>query len=203
MAGAARYDGSMLKEYACALILSVCLGCGGADPKTAETEPLDRASACDAIADWQSERIPMPSDWAPDLPRGYELIRFAPGMYQADAKDYFSYVFALMWERQPTLDQEQLTDIVEQYYRGLVRAVADAKKLDIPAEDVAVSVTGKAPEFRVLVTMYDPFVTAERITLSMDVTAGISCVQVKASPKPREHPVWRQLARAAACLPCP
>lgn len=185
-------------------------GCGKpADPKAAASgagetaAPKTPGEACAAITDWPDERIPMPPEWAPELPKGYELLRFSPGMYKAERDDYFSYVFALMWERPSAPDLEELTSILDQYYRGLTKAVAAAKKLDIPADDVSVKVTGKVPFYRATVNMYEPFVTGEKITLEMDITLGVSCLGARVSPKPRDHAVWDQLRIAAACLPCP
>ena len=165
--------------------------------------PESSAEACTRIPDWPAERIPMPPEWAPDLPKGYELLRFSPGMYNPESDDYFSYIFALMWERHWTPGQEQLTEIIVHYYRGLTKAVAAAKKLDIPADDVSVKIIGTAPNFRATVEMYEPFVTGERISLKMDLTIGVSCLAARVSPKARDHRVWGQLATAAACLPCP
>lgn len=193
------------------MLALVATGCKKSEPpaaqpddgQTAARSNLTPGQACDAIADWKDERIPMPPEWAPGLPEGYELLRFAPGMYKPDQDDYFSYVFALMWKTSDAPDTEQLTNILDQYYRGLTKAVAAAKKLDIPADDVSVKVTGKVPNFRATVEMYEPFVTGERITLEMDITLGVSCMGAKVSPKARDHAVWTKLATAAACLPCP
>ena len=43
---------------------------------------------------WKGETIDLPTKFAPGMKlRGLEKIRFAPGMFKADAKDFFSYVF--------------------------------------------------------------------------------------------------------------
>ena len=167
------------------------------------TVPETPGQACAATAEWPDERIPMPPDWAPELPAGYELLRFSPGMYKPERDDYFSYVFALMWDRPGALDSEQLSDILDQYYRGLTSAVAAAKKLNVPTDEISVKVTGAIPAFRATVEMWEPFVTGQKITIEMDLAVGVSCLAAKVSPKPRDHAVWQELATAAACLPCP
>lgn len=196
-----------------AMCAVLATGCGkSAEPGVSQAAPakdslpiasMTPAEACAAITDWPDERIPMPPEWAPGLPEGYELLRFSPGMYKPESDDYFSYAFALMWKDPTPPDLEQLTGILDQYYRGLTKAVAEAKKLRIPADDVSVKVTGRAPNYRATVNMYEPFVTGQRITLEMDLILGVSCLNARASPRPRDHPVWQRLATAAACLPCP
>ncbi len=47
-----------------------------------------------APSDWRPEVIPFPLGFAPDLGlEGVEELRFAPGMFDAKAADYFSYCF--------------------------------------------------------------------------------------------------------------
>ncbi len=49
--------------------------------------------------EWKGERIELPPGFARDLKlKGYEEIRFAPGMFKGDADDFFSYVLAFSLE---------------------------------------------------------------------------------------------------------
>lgn len=79
---------------------------------------------------WSKESIDLPpKDFAPEMKwKGKEEIRFAPGMFKADAADFFSYAF-LFWLPDgqkidaKTMEQELLT-----YYRGLSKTVLASRK---------------------------------------------------------------------------
>jgi hypothetical protein len=165
------------------------------------TAPAADAAACAAVAGWRSEIIPLPPEFAPALPAGQEELRFAPGMFDPEAETYFSYAFVLRLAGSAPLDRARVETLLDQYYRGLVAAVASERELALP-DDVDATVTGDASGFRATVSMYDAFVTGKPLTLHMDVTVEGSCVRAAASPRPRDHRVWQDLARATACLAC-
>lgn len=166
------------------------------------TEPAPATgSACAAIAGWRSEIIELPPEFAPALPAGQEELRFAPGMFKPEDDTYFTYAFVLRLADPQPLDRARLETLLDQYYQGLVAAVASERKLALPA-DVDATVTGDAPGFRATVAMYDAFVTGKPLTLHMDVTVEGACVRAAASPQPRTHRVWQDLAQATACLAC-
>jgi hypothetical protein len=59
---------------------------------------------------WRTETIAFPLDFAPSIAyHGEEQIRFAPGMFNAAAPDYFSYVFVWIVDEQPALTADALT----------------------------------------------------------------------------------------------
>ena len=55
--------------------------------------------------EWFGERLTLPpKGFAPDLGlTGVEEILFAPGMFKATEKDFFTYVFLFALERKPEL----------------------------------------------------------------------------------------------------
>lgn len=203
---------------ACVLLACAVAACTG--PRTADETPAQSATtapvtapapasgsapapgaACAAIADWRSEIIELPPEFAPALPAGQEELRFAPGMFEPAADSYFTYAFVLRLADPLPLDRGRLETLLDQYYQGLVAAVASQRKLALPA-DVDATVTGEASGFHATVAMYDAFVTGKPLTLHMDVTIEGACVRAAASPQPRTHRVWQYLAQATACLAC-
>ena len=49
---------------------------------------------------WGKESIDLPPKFAPDMDwRGAVELRFAPGMFKADAADFFSYAFPALGAR--------------------------------------------------------------------------------------------------------
>jgi hypothetical protein len=171
-----------------------------ATPAAAPAAPA--ADACASISDWRSEIIEMPPEFAPTLPAGREELRFAPGMFKPESPSYFTYAFVIQLAQPMPADRAQIDSLLDRYYQGLVAAVATDRGLTIPIERVDATVTGQAPAFQATVSMYDAFVTGKPLTLHMDVTMTGACLRAAASPQPRAHEVWQQLAQATACLPC-
>ncbi|WP_428265738.1 hypothetical protein [Haliangium sp.] len=206
----------------------------GDPPAPATTDPVQAQATpgpeCKAIADWRPEVIELPPEFAPSLPPGREELRFAPGMFDADAADYFSYAFVLAFDapspsapapdetdpapgEQPaeppaqppaTWSATRVETLLDDYYRGLVAAVATERKLDLPVDQIKATVVreGEGGRLRATVAMYDPFVTGAPLRLHMILEVEGECVRAAASPQPPEHPIWQTLAQATACLPC-
>src|SRR6187431_1090728 len=85
-------------------------------------------------ADWRFERIDFPLSFAPELKyKGFEELRFAPGMFKPDSDTYFTYIFAMKITDEVALDAAALQALLETYFRGLCRTVAKEKKFDIDA----------------------------------------------------------------------
>ena len=185
----------------------VCLlvGCANPPARSVSTSPVAANPACEAVADWRPEVIELPPDFAPTLPAGREELRFAPGMFKPDQSDYFSYVFILALDAAPPSRVAYFEDFMRTYFVGLMTSVAKAKGQPFtPSELGAFDVRLSAADggFRGPVTLYDAFVTRQRFTLNLTVDVKGSCVWVRASPQSRDHAVWSDLERAAACLPC-
>ena len=73
--------------------------------------------------EWVGERIKLPPSFAPKLGlKGIEEILFAPGMFKAEAKDFFTYVFLFALEQKPVLTAEVLRKELLAYYIGLSKA---------------------------------------------------------------------------------
>ena len=74
---------------------------------------------------WRTETIPFPLAFAPDLPYvGLEELRFAPGMFEQGSEEFWSYAFVWWVGPDEPHDLETMAGYLEDYFRGLARAVA-------------------------------------------------------------------------------
>lgn len=159
-----------------------------------------------APSDWKSETIPFPLGFAPEIQlRGVEELRFAPGMYQPDAPDYFSYGFVWVLDGQVEVDLNFLTKNLVTYYKGLYAAVS---KSETKATDTFYSQMETVEEgfskasdasFSGTLAWREPFVTEDPQTLNLLVDAW-HCQQKEktvlvflVSPQPLNHPIWGTL----------
>ncbi|BBM85296.1 hypothetical protein [Candidatus Uabimicrobium amorphum] len=129
-----------------------------------------------APKDWRPERIAFPLSFAPEIKYdGFEELRFAPGMFSPEKDDYFCYVFFLWIEEKVSLDQKKIHEILLAYYKGLCKAVAEKRKLELNLDDIKVSVEktkekeSKKVKYLAVVDWYDPFVTGKKLSLHMDI----------------------------------
>jgi hypothetical protein len=78
---------------------------------------------------WRGERIALPPGFAPDLGwTGVEEIRFAPGMFEAEAPDFFSYILVFHLAPDSDVSEAGLKRELLVYYRGLAKAVMASKQ---------------------------------------------------------------------------
>jgi hypothetical protein len=159
---------------------------------------------------WVGERIELPPGFAPNLGwKGVEQIRFAPGMFQAEAKDFFTYVLVFLLEPKAETSEAILKRELLTYYKGLSEAVMNGKNETVDTSTFSISLTKEnalesAPEKAKNVTAYtailkwvEPFATQKNQTLRLEIHCWehlgrpvvLSCV----SPLEREQPFWAQL----------
>lgn len=175
-----------------------------------EGMPEDAANDAAALADsepfsvdgWGEERIELPPGFAPDLPSGVEVLLFAPGWRDANAPDYWSYVFVMAID-EPAPSAERLDEIFELYYDGLIKAVA---KVDVGDDPAQVEVQQIAQgHYEAEIHLIDGFVTQKPLDLNVEIrTEGeisdTSFVHVLASPRPRGDAVWQAMEAALATI---
>lgn len=78
--------------------------------------------------DWKGERITLPPAFAPTMKlKGIEEIRFAPGMFQAQADSFFSYAFVFSVSKEQELTEAVIQREILVYYRGLAESVLKGK----------------------------------------------------------------------------
>lgn len=168
-----------------------------------------------APPDWRAEVIPFPLPFAPGIDlAGVEELRFAPGMYEPDSEDYFTYTFVWSLDGRPDLDARTLENHLLAYYRGLYAAVSKKADKDLSSFGVRLHQAqvqeGSDPGTARLqgrADWIDPFVTEKPLALNIRArrwhcrTSDRSVVFFSVSPQPHEHAVWRSMAgqEIAAC----
>jgi len=190
-----------------ALALAAAGACSGPE-RDAPSGPLEAEfpsadlPAVDLSA-WGTERIPLPPGFAPSLPSGDELLLFAPGMFDADAADYWSYAFLIRLD-EPLDGAAELDGFLEAYYDGLIGAVAEGKDGDVGVDPATVEVVAAANGgYEAEIDLIDAFVTMQPIQLRMTIAVEGErgeLLRIAASPQPADHEVWRALDAAAGSL---
>ena len=139
--------------------------------------------------DWRTERLELPLPFAPSIPiTGFEDVRFAPGWGDSTSTEFWTYAFVWVLEEEMEIDQTSLTQYLEDYYDGLMLAVAQTK--DTQTE---VKLTAIESGYRGVVQTLDGFFTKERIRLSLTVQSEGNTWLFLVSPQPTSHPVWEML----------
>lgn len=154
---------------------------------------------------WREETIPFPLSFAPELEySGVEVLRFAPGMFESDSEDYWTYAFVWWLKGDVPIDSESLEDGLEEYFEGLSKAVAESGEFDLPDLPVKIELSESRESatrlFRGTAETIDVFVTRESVTLNIRVeilicpTRDVTVVFFELSPRPAQHEVWKTLA---------
>ena len=168
-----------------------------------------RATAPAAIlkepADWRLETMSVPPGFAPDVKlTGAEEIRFAPGMFDTTASDYFTCVIAITASDAPELGVAEIKDFLEKYYRGLSssRAQRTGTKSDAVQMKAVVNPAPGAEaksRFDAQVDFFDSFSDGRKITLNVEAqviappAAKKTCLLLLVSPSAKESAVWQTL----------
>ena len=155
--------------------------------------------------DWKFERIDFPPGFAPDLDyKGFEELRFGPGMFDKKAEFYFSYVFAIVLKNTDSSEVD-LKDFLYKYYKGLISVVAQQKKMSVDLSQIKVKARKMKPSatpyplYDVDLTIVDPFTDGKTLDLNMEIQVipwkaeKGTCLFCIASPKAKETGVWKKL----------
>jgi len=164
---------------------------------------------------WKYERLAFPLSFAPDIAyKGYEELRFAPGMFNAKSDTYFTYIFAMNLADLHQIDATFLKNLLTKYYRGLCQTVwgEDKPKPDFSSITVDIKASGsqdKMNHFEATIHMIDAFVTRKPLRLKLDIQTLVDAANsrtlifAKASPKPKDHNVWKLLRSFVFAKPLP
>ena len=172
-----------------------------------------------APPEWRGEEIRLPPGFAPDMSwKGIEEVRFAPGMFDAKAEDFFSYVFVFYLPDAKEPDSKELQKELLKYYRGLATAVAKGKGgVDAKSFRLTLNPPGKPDQdakpagdsqkeilsLRGVMQWTEPFATMKPQTLHLEIQSG-KCggrtarfLVVAVSPKTPEQakPLWSTMRR--------
>ncbi len=160
----------------------------------------ERAALLRTPPGWRHERLAFPLSFAPELElRGFEDLGFAPGMFapDSDSDSYFSYALALRLEGEVEVDEEFLDDFLETYYRGLCRAVAAERKIELDLRSISATVRRDGGRFFASVALFDPFVTGEPLELALELESRPAPRATEllglASPLDPDAPIWKEL----------
>lgn len=126
---------------------------------------------------WRSEHVIFPLSFAPDMNiSGFEELRFAPGMFNPKAQDYFTYAFFFWINEKTQIKTEEIDELLLKYYKGLCQAVAEKRNLSLDVSKIKISTEEKKIKgkenirrFTSIVYWYDPFVTGKKLTLHMEI----------------------------------
>ena len=151
---------------------------------------------------WRTETIPFPLEFAPELPYvGLEELRFAPGMFEEESEEFWTYVFVWWVQADAPTELDVLARHLEDYYRGLAVAVAESRDSEVGDSAFSVSLlAGNGNGFTGTAETLDAFVTQEQVHLNLRGDTLDCLAQDRRmfffalSPQPEEHPVWEQLA---------
>ncbi len=180
-----------------------------------DPEPAFETLYSSAPADWRSEILPFPLKFAPDIQfSGREELRFAPGMFDPQKEDFFSYTFVWWLEGKVAVNQNMLRDNLLLYYRGLYQSLTESDEESLPPIGVEVNATrepawmpGAQQNFRAKVDWVEAFVTKKPQTLHMMVAewycedSDHTAVYFAVSPNPNAAELWQTMKgmRAGRC----
>lgn len=155
---------------------------------------------------WEFERFSLPASFAPDITyRGFEELRFAPGMFKKDSLDYFTYVFIASIDSIKEISQKDIQVYLSRYYKGLCGSVAKDNKLTIDTSKVtATIVKNRKPSneeviYDYLLDMFGVFADGALVKLNMEVKVVKDIAHRRiyllfiTSPQPKSSVVWEKL----------
>lgn len=161
------------------------------------------------LSDWRSEFVALPPGFAPGLPKGREVVMFAPGWSTAGADDLWSYV--ILMEVEGTEWNEQSIDgLFELYFDGLIGAVGSSKPFELPEDPAECSFKhAGGTHYTGVVNTFDAFGDGAPLQLHMTVDVlpldgATSQLRVAASPHTSDYePVWHPMRSALNGLTLP
>jgi hypothetical protein len=170
---------------------------------------------------WRKETFKLPPTFAPTMKwKGSEELRFAPGMFKANAPDFFCYAFLLWLTDDAQIDAKTLERELLAYYRGLSASVSKPKKREVDTTTFSLTImpASQQPQSRPggeAVAGYsgelkwtEPFATGKHQTLHLEIQTWPSakhkhhCVFICASPQAPTAAVWKTLRDIRAGCTC-
>jgi hypothetical protein len=188
----------------CLNTLTLCVSIGFSTCCALPDEPKKDEIQLDVPKGWRGERIVLPPGFAKDMKvKGIEEIRFAPGMFQPEAKDFFSYVIVFRLDGKPDLTVESLNAELLTYYRGLAKAVGRGQ---IKTEGFSIEVVPIKDDQKPTVDDYvaalkwvEPFKTKKEQALRIEIRSWQSAkdrrtwVFMNVSPNKPDDAIWKTM----------
>jgi len=126
--------------------------------------------------DWKFERMDLPFDFAPGINyKGFEEIRFSPGMFDTTSDYYFTYVFAISISNTKQIGANEIKTFLNKYYRGLSMSAGKEKKL-LPDTSLIKSnvmflnkINATCYTYEASVIFFDTFTNGRKVILTMEI----------------------------------
>lgn len=177
-----------------------------------QSTPLRGEVEIPAPQNWSGERIALPPGFAKDMKfKGYEKIRFAPGMFDANSNSFFSYVLVFSIANDSDVSIKNLKSELLKYYRGLATAVmkgqqktVDTSKFDL---DLKALQKTKVPDDKVAsqlvgtLNWIEPFRTQKDQSLRIKIDVRVlkdgqpTLLFIQASPAKFDATIWDEMAK--------
>lgn len=149
---------------------------------------------------WRFERLDFPLDFAPNIQyEGFEELRFAPGMFDTLANDYFTYVFAIEINKDEKLKKDELHSFLSMYYKGLCMEVAKSNNFLVDTTKVSVEIQtiNSNSSFHGKIFFFDTFTNGKEITLYVEINAIAfnekQQIIAFVSPQNKDSEIWKSL----------
>ncbi len=181
------------------IILILIIGLSIISCKTTKTDNILKAPDT-----WRKEVLEFPLIFAKSLPyKGEEHIRFAEGWGDIKSREYFSYVFVWILEKNPDLTISKLESDMDVYFTGLMKMglltkFRFFKKLPKTKVIFKKSKTSNA-HFEGNIEVYDAFFKKEKILLNIKVSEAFCSkinkhiIYFRLSPKKFKDTLWNDL----------
>lgn len=157
-------------------------------------------------ATWEFEKFPLPPSFATAIHyKGFEELRFAPGMFKKDAHDYFTYAFVAQIDSSLAIPQTAVKNYLVSYYRGLCAVTAKDRKLVIDTSKINATVyrqkksTTKFTTYNASVNLFGVFTDGAPVLLNVEASVIENAPGKKtwlffiASPLDKKDKTWEQL----------
>ncbi|MEO7983026.1 MAG: hypothetical protein ABI688_02985 [Bacteroidota bacterium] len=154
---------------------------------------------------WEFERFSLPPAFDPGFNyKGFEELRFAPGMFKKDSADYFSYAFIASLDGNIKFSAEDIRLYLLRYYRGLCGSVAREKKLIIDSAAIRVIKGGYTKSkgrfgYNYSLNIFGVFADGSPVKLNMEAEVIPGSAYKKTyllfitSPQPKTAAIWKKL----------
>jgi hypothetical protein len=153
-------------------------------------------------SNWEFERFPLPPSFAPQITyKGFEELRFSPGMFNKDSVSYFTYAFVAQLDTITTLKEKEIKNYLEYYFKGLCGSTARDRKLSIDTTKISATVKRQrlADRYEATVNLFGVFTDGAPVILNMAILVTNDRVDKKtriiflASPQGTNEPIWKEL----------
>ncbi len=160
---------------------------------------------------WCPERIPFPFGFAPEMKyRGFEELRFGPGMFKPGSETYWTYAFFWWVEGRQDVDEKTLKRDLERYYKGLSGAVGGSRNLRLDLTKVTARVMAADSKnangsgihqvrYTADLKTYDAFATGRLLDLRAEICVhhfpgpDRTWVWFSVAPKSADAAVWKTM----------